>query len=80
MNNIQKVTNFTRLQLLQNQLQSHTIYSSVNSMGKLRTFMESHVFAVWDFMCLVKSLQKRLTCVEPIWIPVSSPNTARFIN
>jgi len=63
MNNIQKATNFSRFQLLQNQLQTHTLYSRVNDMPKLRTFMESHVFAVWDFMCLVKTLQKRLTCV-----------------
>jgi hypothetical protein len=42
--------------------------------------MSSHVFAVWDFMTLVKTLQRALTCVETPWLPPEHPEAARLVN
>lgn len=43
---------------------SHPMYSRLDGLAAVRTFMQHHVFAVWDFMSLLKSLQRELTCVE----------------
>jgi hypothetical protein len=40
----------TALAPLRDQLLNHPIYASVNTLPRLRRFMRSHVFAVWDFM------------------------------
>ena len=58
----------------------HPLYRQLHSVDNVRTFMQYHVFAVWDFMCLVKTLQRHLTCTDSLWLPSKRPNAARFIN
>jgi len=65
---------------LRQQLIQHPVYSSIKTISALNHFMEHHVFAVWDFMSLLKSLQRNLTCVELPWIPVGTPQTRYLIN
>ncbi|MCE9578889.1 MAG: DUF3050 domain-containing protein [Deltaproteobacteria bacterium] len=61
-------------------LLDHPLYRAVDSLPRLRAFMATHVFAVWDFMCLAKRLQRDLTSMEPLWRPPAMPEMARFIN
>jgi len=75
------------LEKLQNQIESyrenllaHPLYKRLNSLDEIQVFTEQHVFAVWDFMSLLKSLQRNLTSVEIPWKPVGSPSTRRLIN
>jgi len=61
-------------------LTEHQVYGSITSLEGLRMFMEAHVFAVWDFMSLLKYLQRELTCVELPWQPKGSAATRYLIN
>ncbi|HXB41072.1 MAG TPA: DUF3050 domain-containing protein [Bacteroidia bacterium] len=70
----------TEIEPLRNQLIEHSVYAKIKSISHLNTFMEHHVFAVWDFMSLLKSLQKNLTCVDLPWIPIGNPQTRFLIN
>ncbi len=69
-----------RLAPLREALAEHPIYDRVNDLASLRVFMTSHVFAVWDFMSLLKTLQRSLTCVEIPWLPSRDSHAARLIN
>ena len=72
---LQQAIEPTRQQLLNNGL-----YRRLDTLSDLRRFMEHHVFAVWDFMSLLKALQRELTCVQVPWVPSANPATRRLIN
>jgi Protein of unknown function (DUF3050) len=78
------MSQFARLtrdvQALRVKLLGHPLYGMIDSLTNLRIFMEYHVFAVWDFMSLLKSLQRSQTSVEIPWCPRPNPTTTRFIN
>ncbi|MFI9269473.1 DUF3050 domain-containing protein [Kitasatospora sp. NPDC052896] len=59
---------------------THPVYRELTSLDRVRTFLGSHVYAVWDFMSLLKTLQRRLTCVEVPWVPTGPTASRRLIN
>lgn len=68
------------LRPLQEALESHPVYASVRSLADLRVFMSHHVYSVWDFMSLVKSLQGALAPARVPWTPRADAGLRRFIN
>ncbi|EDM36765.1 hypothetical protein PBAL39_17864 [Pedobacter sp. BAL39] len=65
---------------LRQQIINHKVYSVINDLEDLRIFMQYHVYAVWDFMSLLKALQINLTCTSLPWFPVGTGNTRSLIN
>ncbi len=68
------------LSSIRQEILKHELYVSLTDADKLRIFMEHHVFAVWDFMSLIKTLQSRLTSTTVPWIPKKNGHAARLIN
>lgn len=58
----------------------HPMYASLDNHGAIVEFMEHHVFAVWDFMSLLKSLQIHLTSVRVPWLPTLHRASRHLIN
>ena len=63
-----------------NEITNHTIYKNLKSVDDIAVLMEHHVYAVWDFMSLLKALQSLLTCTSSPWKPVGNSNVRRLIN
>jgi hypothetical protein len=61
-------------------LHQHPLYAAVTSLDDLRLFMEHHVYSVWDFMSLLKTLQHQIAPTTTPWKPRGSPEVRFFIN
>tara|TARA_B100000768_G_scaffold180560_1_gene200875 strand:+ start:507 stop:1853 length:1347 start_codon:yes stop_codon:yes gene_type:complete len=70
----------SQLTPLRKQLKEHSLYEQLQSVDDIRLFMSMHVFAVWDFMSLLKALQIKLTTTTIPWKPRPKASLARFIN
>ncbi|HEY9638467.1 MAG TPA: DUF3050 domain-containing protein [Coleofasciculaceae cyanobacterium] len=69
-----------KLSPIRDALLSHPVYQELGTLVPLQVFMESHIFAVWDFMALIKTLQQRLTCLDVPWLPPTDIISARLVN
>ncbi|NBP16117.1 DUF3050 domain-containing protein [bacterium] len=77
--NIEKITQ-KQLELYSHPLlNNHELLADIKN---LRVFMERHVYAVWDFMCLLKSLQYDICPSGVPWMPnqYSHLGVSRIIN
>lgn len=75
-----------RQKILQNQslLENHSLLvtNTIQTVEDLRIFMSHHVYAVWDFMSLLKSIQHAIVPSKNIWLPDNNTRSdvARVIN
>jgi hypothetical protein len=65
---------------LRQEIINHKVYAAIKDIEDLKIFMQYHIYAVWDFMSLLKSLQNNLTCTSVPWFPVGSAETRHLIN
>src|SRR5690606_9377500 len=78
MEKIQVLNNY--IAAVREELLHHPLYQKIVDIHGLRTFTEGHVYAVWDFMSLLKALQAQLTCVKVPWFASPYPTTRYLIN
>ena len=69
-----------KIQGYKNQLLAHSLYEKVKTIEDLHCFLENHIYAVWDFMSLLKALQNKLTCTTTPWLPIGNPQVRYLIN
>lgn len=73
-----------KIRSLQQQLEQHPLLNDgiINNLTGIHIFMEHHVFAVWDFMSLIKSLQHYVCPSTTLWVPRPKirSGSARLIN
>lgn len=65
-------------------LENHSLLvtNTIQSVEDLKIFMKHHVFAVWDFMSLLKTIQHNVVPTGNIWLPTAGTRSdiARMIN
>jgi hypothetical protein len=69
-----------RLAPLRAALSGHPVYGEIDGPAALRLFVEHHVFAVWDFMSLLKALQRRVCCNDVPRLPPADHAGPRLVN
>jgi len=65
---------------LRERLINHPVYEWMSDIRHVQIFMEHHVYAVWDFMSLFKSLQRKFGCFQIPWAPSPYPGAVRLLN
>lgn len=65
---------------LRDVLLQHPLYAKIKTPEDLNLFLENHVYAVWDFMSLLKALQQKLTCTTTPWFATPNTETRYLIN
>ena len=68
------------LEKIRVEIMNHRLYGKISNEKQICTFMEYHIFSVWDFQSLIKSLQKQLTCVSTPWLPTKDTEARRLMN
>lgn len=67
-----------------NILENHSLLvtNTISSIEDLRIFMQYHVFAVWDFMSLLKTIQHSVVPSTELWMPTKGNRSeiSRMIN
>ncbi len=76
--NIQTINE--RIQSQKEALLQHSLYNKVQTISDLHLFLESHIYAVWDFMSLLKALQSQLTCTTTPWFATKNTEIRYLIN
>ncbi|MGO1245817.1 DUF3050 domain-containing protein [Sphingobacterium sp. JB170] len=77
-NNIENIQQYIAEE--RQRLINHPLYQNISCIEDLKRFTEGHVYAVWDFMSLLKFLQIKLTCTTLPWVPSDNPDTRYLIN
>jgi hypothetical protein len=65
---------------LRQEIINHKVYAVISDLDDLKIFMQFHIYAVWDFMSLLKALQNTLTCTSVPWFPKGNADTRHLIN
>ena len=76
------VNNKNKLKQLRHKITTHPLFENKLEPKQICKFMESHIFAVWGFMSILKSLQKKITPNNLPWIPNDNTKNGlvNFIN
>lgn len=69
-----------KIEPIRQEIINHKVYSAIEDIEDLKIFMQFHIYAVWDFMSLLKTLQNNLTCTSIPWFPKGSAETRQLIN
>ena len=78
--NVQLKQLHQRIEPLRSKLLEHSLYDHLKDLQSLRCFMEYHVFAVWDFMSLLKAMQSHYCGTSIPWTPCRDVQVARMIH
>ncbi len=68
-----------KVKYLIKKIDSHSLFSSINTFEKMQTFMKYDVFTCWDCMCIIKVLYGKIVSVEAPWFPPKDAFSASLL-